>query len=273
VPIALRDLALRRFAAPGAELRAGLLAKPSAADDLHGVAEEAYTAVWILRGGGWYSDAHGRVCVGAGDLVQRLFGVRHSTWGDAAREWLELYVTLPGVVFTALASVAALDGSTPVLRPGHDTVLLADGERLVANLRQASEVEWPELCARAVALVAALHERHRRRAECDHDGVLAAEGCRLLAAVPERPTPPAAVARQLGLSYERFRKIFAARIGLAPATYQRRRRVEAACNLLLAGEGSVTTVAARLGFPDVYAFTRMFTREVGIPPGRWRRRG
>ena len=271
MPQARRDQALRRFAAPGAELRAGVLAKATAGDDLHDVVEEAYTAVWILLGSGWYVDHRGRIAVAAGDLVQRLPGVRHSTLGDAARDWLELYVTLPGAVFSALASVAALDGRSPVLHPGSDAVLLADGERLVADLRRSGESEWPVLCARAVALVAALHERHRRRADGDRDGALVAEACRLLAADPAGPAPPAAVARRLGLSYERFRKIFTARIGLAPAAYQRRRRIEAACARLLAGRSSVAAVAQGLGYPDVYAFTRVFTREIGLPPARWRR--
>lgn len=266
-----RDLALRRFAAAGAELRAGVLAKPGADEDLHDVVEVAYTAVWILHGAGWYVDHRGRIAVGAGDLVQRLPGVRHSTIGDERRDWLEFYVTLPGSVFTSLASVAALDGRSPVLHPGADAVLLADGERLIADLCRSGEGEWPALCARAVALVAALHERHRRLADGDRDGALASEGCRLLAADPSRPASPAAVARRLGLSYERFRKIFTARIGLAPAAYQRRRRIETACARLLAGRPSIADVAHDLGYPDVYAFTRVFTREIGMPPARWRR--
>lgn len=270
-----RELAMRRFAlAPGADLRCGVLAKDRAGDDIIDLPSDDYAAVWLLRGGGVYRDAQvGVVRLSPGDLVQRLPGRRHSTIGDADGRWVEIFVSFPGGLFSSLAAVGALVAEDPVLHPGLDGRLVREGERLLAALQGADETAYPGLLAQALALVVALHDRHRRHGGGRSDGSAEAveTACRLLGEDPARPLHPRQVAQAVGLGYERFRKLFRHRVGLSPAAYRRRRRLDAARAELLGCRRSVTEVASRLGWPDVFAFTREFTREVGLPPGRWRR--
>ncbi len=49
-------------------------------------------------------------------------------------------------------------------------------------------------------------------------------------------------------------------------------RLAQARTLLTGTELTVTAVAARTGFASPYHFVRLFTRHLGSPPGRWRRR-
>ena len=49
-------------------------------------------------------------------------------------------------------------------------------------------------------------------------------------------------------------------------------RLAQAKTLLTGSELTVTAVAARTGFASPYHFVRLFTRHLGCPPGRWRRR-
>jgi len=51
-----------------------------------------------------------------------------------------------------------------------------------------------------------------------------------------------------------------------------RERVTRAQVLLRSSPHSLATIAERCGFGDVYAFGRVFRREVGLPPGGYRRR-
>ena len=81
------------------------------------------------------------------------------------------------------------------------------------------------------------------------------------------------LASQLGLSpsrtshvlREEFQKTFSEMLSAF--------RVRAACRLLAAGELSIRQIALLTGFNDEYYFSRIFRRETGLPPGRYRDRG
>jgi AraC-like DNA-binding protein len=121
-------------------------------------------------------------------------------------------------------------------------------------------------------LVHAWHELHeRRRADPQHLAVL--QACRLLEAdLPGQPDMRR-IAQQVGLSYERFRKVFRARIGSSPGAWLRSRRLDAARTQLLERRGAIAAVARDLGFASATAFVRHFRQQMGVTPGQWRRGG
>jgi AraC-like DNA-binding protein len=83
---------------------------------------------------------------------------------------------------------------------------------------------------------------------------------------------PQEAAREAGLSYENFRKRFAAATGEAPGHYQKRRRLEAACAAIYAGERTLKDIADELGFCDVFHFSKAFKQVIGASPSEYRRR-
>lgn len=88
---------------------------------------------------------------------------------------------------------------------------------------------------------------------------------------PTAPWPRQRLARLAGLSPTRFHEVFVAAVGVAPATWVRRLRIDLAKEALLAGEEALPEIAARVGFADPYHFARVFRQVEGISPGRWRR--
>ncbi len=68
------------------------------------------------------------------------------------------------------------------------------------------------------------------------------------------------------LSDSRFRLLFHQLTGCSVTRYQNRLRIQAAQDLLLSGQYTVTQAAAELGFNDVYYFSRLFKKIVGINP-------
>ena len=79
------------------------------------------------------------------------------------------------------------------------------------------------------------------------------------------------IAAECGLSTSHFSRAFRASIGMAPHSWLIKRRVERAKSLLANRHSSLPEVALACGFADQSHFTRVFTREVGTPPGVWRR--
>jgi AraC-like DNA-binding protein len=79
------------------------------------------------------------------------------------------------------------------------------------------------------------------------------------------------LARACSLSRSAFAARFAARVGLPPAAYLARVRLDAATGLLRDSALPVTLVAERVGYQSEAAFSRAFSRRYGTPPARWRR--
>lgn len=77
-------------------------------------------------------------------------------------------------------------------------------------------------------------------------------------------------ARIAGVHRSHFSQTFARTFGIHPQGYLRRLRMEQAAKLLRESEGAVSEVGSSVGYPDLYQFTRAFTRYYGQPPTRYR---
>jgi len=80
------------------------------------------------------------------------------------------------------------------------------------------------------------------------------------------------VARYVGVSGRHLTRCFRQEMGVTPVVYLNRYRVRQARALLEEGR-SVTEVAMEVGFSNASYFSRVFRREVGVPPSAYRRAG
>ena len=100
---------------------------------------------------------------------------------------------------------------------------------------------------------------------------------RTLALIETRLSEPLSltdIAAASGLSAFHFSRLFTALHGESVMAYVRRRRLaRAARRLIDEGEVSLVELALDCGFESQQAFTRAFTRQFGVPPGRFRSPG
>jgi AraC family transcriptional regulator len=82
----------------------------------------------------------------------------------------------------------------------------------------------------------------------------------------------AALARSVGLSEDRFGRLFSATFDCSVHRYVMKRRVEMARELLQATRSSLVHIASEAGFADQSHLTRRFSREYGLSPSQWRSR-
>ena len=73
-------------------------------------------------------------------------------------------------------------------------------------------------------------------------------------------------ARQSGLSYDYYKELFIKKFGMSPVKYVRALRIERACELLITGQYSVSEVAEASGFDNVYYFSNVFRKHLGVSP-------
>jgi AraC-like DNA-binding protein len=81
----------------------------------------------------------------------------------------------------------------------------------------------------------------------------------------------AQVAAICGMSTSRFHAAFKDAMGLSPGRYLQDLRLRKAQSLLLAGDQPIKSVAATVGYPDEFHFSRLFRSRFGHPPSEHRR--
>ncbi|WP_433260873.1 GlxA family transcriptional regulator [Actinosynnema sp. CS-041913] len=80
------------------------------------------------------------------------------------------------------------------------------------------------------------------------------------------------LAARAGLSPRHLQRRFTAELGMPPATYVERVRVEAARRALAEADDPVDAIARRLGFGSAETLRRAFHRHVGVAPSDYRER-
>ncbi len=74
------------------------------------------------------------------------------------------------------------------------------------------------------------------------------------------------LAQLTGLSTVYFRKLFTELVGQSPIDYISSVRIRKAKEMLESDFSSITDIAASLGYPNIYDFSRAFKKHVGVSP-------
>lgn len=88
----------------------------------------------------------------------------------------------------------------------------------------------------------------------------------------EERVRPADLAALLDLSAEYFTRRFRQTFGVPPKVWLVRRRIQHAAARLDEGQDSIAQVAAALGYPDAFLFSRQFKSVMGVSPQAYRSR-
>lgn len=78
------------------------------------------------------------------------------------------------------------------------------------------------------------------------------------------------LAEKFNISFFHFHRIFKAGIGTPLGTYINRLRLDTAAQLIRYSENSIGEIALKIGYNDVSAFSKSFTREFSISPTDYR---
>lgn len=97
------------------------------------------------------------------------------------------------------------------------------------------------------------------------------EALRLMHARPEAPWTVERLSREVGMSRSVFAARFTELMGSPPMQYLANWRLQCAARLLENQGVSIAQAAAAVGYESEAAFNRAFKKQVGAPPGAWRR--
>ena len=77
------------------------------------------------------------------------------------------------------------------------------------------------------------------------------------------------LAELVGMSTVYFRKTFTELMGVSPIVYTKQLRIEKAKEMLKSDYGTLSDVAAALGYSSLYDFSRDFKKHTGVPPSKY----
>ena len=229
-----------------------------------------YALVYVHGGGGGYQDKeNGEIKIVAGNMIVLFPGMAHSYW--PAPEWHESFLVFQGNVFEQLERDGLISRSSPVLNPGLAPSLIASFNRLIRDFLEHELPSDAVLTARIHLLMAEVVDLHRSQSRVSEKENFSRAAAALLEQHLDTELDLGVVARQFHLSYERFRKRFAAEVGVSPARYRMLRRIDLAKTLLAENELPIKAIAEQLGYCDLYFFCRQFKQLAGQTPAAFRR--
>lgn len=231
----------------------------------------SYAVVYLLAGGGSFSDALGRrQSVGAGDLLLIFPEVPHEYGPPPGGQWDEIYFVFNGRIFDEWRTAGLIDPREPVWHAAPVATWHRRFAAVCSGQQEGTPAALVEL-ARLQGVLADFRTAWRSPGPL-HQPVVPdwlEPVCAQLEDADKVPDWPR-LAAAAGLSYERFRKRFAELKGVPPARYRLLRLVDQACLLLTKDERPLRAIAAQLGFCDEFHFSKVFKQRTGLSPSAYR---
>jgi len=247
-----------------------------------------------------YRDINPLVC------GQQLCAPGHS-FGPASREYFLLHyvVSGKGIFYADGREYPIRAGECFVIRPHEITLYTADSDdpwhyiwagftcsldtasltaarvvssaRLGELFRQTTDLRHMKsgresfLCAKIWELMHVLQGMQAKPQEQPEDYVRIAVSCMESEYMMELSI--SSLARRLNLNRSYFSTLFKRQTGVSPQRYLNDYRLEKAAKLLTEYGYSATEAARSTGYPDVFAFSKMFKRKFGVSPSIYKKKG
>jgi AraC-like DNA-binding protein len=226
--------------------------------------------IMCADGAGWCEIAEGRHDVGPNEVLIIPAGVPHSYYAAAAEPWSIWWLHITGDDVSDLLGAVGLSAAAP-------TAPLADPLRAFALAESiCDDLAHDETAGRLTAAAgAAWNLLAQLAAERDGRCVAREPIARVQDHVRAHLAAPVnlpALAALAGYSTSHFSARFRTLTGFSVTEYVKRLRMARARQLLLTSDHRVAEIAAAVGYPDPYYFSRHFTAVNGMNPSEFRRR-
>ncbi len=253
-------------------LGAGIMHKKGLSEDSFDRSYARYAMVYVVRGRGVYTDKKGNAYdMGPGTVFQRFPGVEHSTRLDPDSRWAEYYIDIGATLSKGLMATRFIQEESPVLTLNREGPAEKLFSRYFTALQQCPEEDLNSMIPEVLSLmnkVYTLASRSRNsqseRAMVDYARNHFYNNCEKRISLED-------FCRENDWGYERFRKIFKKHTTLSPGQFIIQRRIDRACEWLLATDMTIKEIGDRLGYPSPYEFSHQFKKTTGRSPREYRR--
>jgi AraC-like DNA-binding protein len=229
---------------------------------------QAYQIVLISAGSGRleFGPERRQVSIAAGSIFILFPGVWHRFAPHRSTGWVEHWIECRGSAFDFARDAGLLQ----VERPGHAGG--AEISEVFASIHflagQDALRNQPVLSTLGLQLLALLC----RPTDINGDapGRLIDRARMILMERCGHPLSVEDLARELGISYPYFRRLFREQTGMSAKQYQMTVRIQRACDFLINSDKSIKEIAGLLGFNSAFHFSSQFRQFTGCTPRDYR---
>lgn len=229
--------------------------------------------IYVTQGRGMLeTSVAGEREVQAGDVMVLIPGIWHRYKPRSETGWHEYWIDFEGPVAERQFALAGFDPSQPLVHTGLDEELVEAFSHLVELTRTEPFRMELLLCAegmRILCRVTALMETRQLGTPSDAAAISRAKAMLLEGTRPT--TDLAALARDLGMSYTSFRRLFKASTGFSPRQFQLEHTLHRAKAMLGHSPLPIGGISDALGFDSLFYFSQFFKKRTGLAPSAFRR--
>ncbi|MDR1623392.1 MAG: AraC family transcriptional regulator [Tannerellaceae bacterium] len=234
-----------------------------------------YQLVYITKGEGFFESGSCRKqCVKAGTMILLFPDEWHSYYPCRETGWDEYWVGFKGIHIDNRVKKNFFIREEPLYKIGLSATIVSLYEDIMKFAAQEKAGYQQMISSIALHILGIVYYKARNNAFSNtYVADKVNEARILMKSRIESPSKPEDIAKQLGLGYSWFRRIFKEYTGISPAQYQLQQRLLKAKDLLANTQMNISEIAYALRFENVGQFSTFFKKREGVTPSEFRERG
>lgn len=234
-----------------------------------------YQLIYISEGKGWFeSESCKRQEVKAGTMILLFPNEWHTYEPNKETGWFEYWVGFRGEHIDNRVKAGFFTPQNPVYHIGFNSSIISSYEYITNYALEEKSAYQQIISSIVLYILGMVYYEYRNEAFNDSFAISKINEART---IMKQDTgfnmSPEDIAKNLGVSYSWFRKMFKQYVDVSPAQYQANMKLLRAKELLDNTELSITDITYKLGFNAISQFSTFFRKKTGIPPLQYRKEG
>ena len=234
-----------------------------------------YQLVYITNGNGWFSSGcmKKKQKVMAGTMILLFPGEWHSYAPDSSTGWSEYWIGFRGKHIDHRVEKGFFSKTEPLHNIGVNSSIIELYEEII-RIAQKEKAGYQQMISSIVlSILGTVYYKSKNGQYTDSYIVDKINEARnIIKNNTESAIPQEDIAKQLGLGYSWYRRMFKEYTGVSPAQYHLQQKLLKAKELLTTTDNNISEIAYSLHFENVCQFSTFFKKKEGVTPSEFKKR-
>ena len=234
-----------------------------------------YQLVYITDGCGWFLSKHTKKQqkVTAGTMILLFPGEWHSYAPDSMTGWSEYWIGFRGEHIDNRVRKGFFSISEPLHNVGVSSSIIGLYDEII-RIAQKEKAGYQQMISSIVlSILGTVYYKSKNGQYTDSYIVDKINEARdIIKNNTESYISQEDIAKQLGLGYSWYRRMFKEYTGVSPAQYHLQQKIMKAKELLTTTDKNISEIAYSFHFENVCQFSTFFKKKEGITPSEFRKR-
>ena len=234
-----------------------------------------YQLVYITNGCGWFlsQNMKKKQKVTAGTMILLFPGEWHSYAPDSSTGWSEYWIGFRGEHIDNRVKKGFFSKTEPLHNIGMSSSIVGLYEDII-RIAQEEKAGYQQMISSIVlSILGTVYYKNKNRQYTDSYIVDKINEARnIIKSNTESTLSQEDIAKELGLGYSWYRRMFKEYTGVSPAQYHLQQKIMKAKEFLTTTDKNISEIAYSLHFENVCQFSTFFKNKEGITPSEFRKR-